>query len=213
MKKIILVCAAALTIFAADAQVKKGVKRSKKPNKEAIAKARYTKQEAEKSLARRAQLDSLMSTDSLRKAGDSLADVQKENDRIVYKQNGLKTIDSINKETYAALMKQRNNTDKNQKLSEDLTKEANLSLYESTQVDYINQQYNEKAKALLQGSDPSLKKTELVVLNDERRSKIKAVVGKGKERRLEKDRKNYIQKNGATEDSQWVDIAESVTKQ
>ncbi len=213
MKKIILICVAALSIFAADAQVKKSGKKAKKPTKKAIAKAKYTKQEETKSLARRAQLDSLMSTDSLRRQGDSLADVQKENDRIVYKQTGLKAIDSINKDTYAAMLKQRTNTDKNQKLSEDLSKEANLSLYESTQVDFINQQYNEKAKTLLQGSDPSLKKTELAVLNDERRSKIKTIVGKGKERRLEKERKNYIQKNGAPDDAQWVDIAESVTKQ
>ena len=213
MKKIILICVAALSIFAADAQVKKSVRKAKKPTKEAIAKAKYTKQEEAKSLARRAQLDSLMSTDSLRRQGDSLADVQKENERIVYKQTGLKAIDSINKETYAALVKQRSNTDKSQKVSEDLSKEAKLSLYESTQVDFINQQYNEKAKALLQGSDPSLKKTELAVLNDERRSKIKTVVGKGKERRLEKDRREYAQKNGVNADAQWVDIAESVTKQ
>ena len=213
MKKIILVCAAALSILAVNAQVKKGVKKSKKPNKEAIAKARYTKLEAEKSLTRKAQLDSLMSTDSLRISGDSLADIQKATDRMVYKQNGLKAIDSVNKETYASLIKQRSYADKNQKFSDDLSKEANLNDYESTQVNYINQQYNDKAKSLLQGTDPSSKKTELVLLNDERRTKIKTIVGKGKERRLEKDRKNYIQKNGAVGDSQWVDIAESVTKQ
>lgn len=212
MKRIILVCVAAFSIFAADAQVKKSHKKAKKPSKEAIAVAKFNKREAEKSLARKAQLDSLTSIDSLRLVNDSLADVQMETNRVAYREAGLKAIDSTNKETYASLIKQGNNTDLQNKASVDLSKEAKLSTYESRQVDYINQQYNEKAKILLQGTDALQKRQELAALNDERRAKIRAVVGKGKERRLEKDRKEYAQKNGFTADAQWVDIAESVSK-
>jgi len=212
MKKIILVCVAALSIFAADAQVKKSHKKAKRPSKEAIAVAKFNKLEAEKSLARKAQLDSLNILDSTRLVNDSLADVQMEANRVAYRESGLKAIDSTNKETYAALIKQGNNTDLQNKASVDLSKEAKLSTYESRQVDYINQQYNAKAKLLLQGTDAMQKKQELAALNEERRAKIRAVVGKGKERRLEKDRKDYAQKNGFTADAQWVDIAESVSK-
>ncbi len=212
MKKILLLCVVACSVFAANAQTKKSTKKSKKPSKEAIAQAKFKKQEEEKKLVRTAYMDSLKVTDSMRLTNDSLADVQKEMDRVAYKDAGLKAIDSVNKSTYATLMKQRNDVDQSAKTEADLAKAAKLSAYEATQVKYINEQYNAKAKAITEGSDAQTKKAELIALNEERRSKIKTIVGKAQERRLEKERKSYVAKNGADADSQWVDMAEQFAK-
>ncbi|MEJ7611024.1 MAG: hypothetical protein WKF88_07585 [Ferruginibacter sp.] len=205
MKKILLLSIVAFSFLAADAQTKKSGKKAKKPSKEAIAKAKYTKLENEKKLTRQLMLDSLMINDSLRLQNDSLADVQKEADRIVYKETGLRAIDSSNKESYKNLIRQRASWERTEKSDADVAKAAKLSDYEAKQVKYINQQYNEKAKLLLQGGDVQSKKTELMSLNLERRSKIKTIVGKSREKRLEKERKSYISKNGADADSVWMD--------
>jgi hypothetical protein len=157
-------------------------------------------------------MDSLRVGDSLRLQNDSLADVQKEIDRTVYKENGLKVIDSTNKVTYAALMKQRSSWETSEKVQADIAKSANLSEYEAKQVKFINQQYNEKARALTAGSDITQKKAELIALNEERRAKIRVITGKGGERKLEKARRSYIAKNGTDADSQWVDMAEQFAK-
>lgn len=210
MKKILLLCAAAFTIFAADAQTKKKSKKAKKPNKEAIAKAKFEKQEADKKLARQVYMDSLRTEDSVRLVNDNLADLQKDSLRKVYREQGLKQIDSTNKESYLAMMNQRNAWDKSARTSAEVSKAAKLSEYEAKQVAYINQEYNAKAKALLAGSDAASQQQQLAALNNERREKIKTILGKGKERKLEKERKAYVKKNGADGDSQWVDVAESV---
>ena len=212
MKKILLMCVIACGVFAANAQTKKSHKKAKRPSKEAIAQAKFKKQEEDKQLSRTAMLDSMRIGDSTRLQNDSLADVQKEMDRVAYKDAGLKAIDSMNKLSYGQLVKQRSSVDRSAKTEADLAKTAKLSSYEATQVKYINEQYNAKAKALTEGADANSKKTELIALNEERRTKIRAVVGKGSERRLESARKTYSQKNGADEDSQWVDMAEQFAK-
>ena len=212
MKKILLLCAVAFSFLAAEAQSNKTSKRSKRPSKSTIANAKFKKQEEQKQFARVALMDSLKVTDSLRLQNDSLADVQKEIDRTVYKETGLKVIDSTNKQTYLSLMKQRTSWESSEKIQADIAKAAKLSEYEAKQVKYINQQYNKKAKAITAGSDPLQKKKELVSLNEERRAKIRIITGKGGEKKLEKARKSYIAKNGADAESQWVDMAEQFAK-
>ena len=212
MKKILLLCAVAFSFIAADAQTKKSGKKSKKPSKEAVAKAKFIKLEDQKKLARQVQLDSLMINDSLRLQNDSLADVQKDAERLAYKENGLKAIDSSNKESYRNLFKERSAWERTEKTEADIANAAKLNEYQAKQVKYINQQYNGKAKLLIQGSDATTKKQELINLNEERRLKIRAVVGKGKEKKLEKERKEYFTKYGADADSQWVNLAEQFAK-
>ena len=56
------------------------------------------------------------------------------------------------------------------------------------------------------------KKHELARLNTERRDKIKATIGKSKERKLEKESKEIAQKNGADMEDAWIDVAESYVK-
>ncbi len=213
MKTFILTCIVALSVFAADAQSKKGKHKSgKKPSKEAIAKAKFTKQEAAKKEAREAKLFSMLSEDSLRLQNDSLADLGTENERLVYKAQGLKAIDSMNKLSYVTLSKQRGEWEKSERDNAEIMRAAKLSEYESKQVKFINQTYNEKAYALIQNSSAEQKRQELILLNEERKDKIKTIIGKSKERKLNKERKEYVTKHGAVQDSQWVDTAESFSK-
>ena len=212
MKRIILTCIVALSLFSADAQTKKANRSGKKPNKEAVVKANFNKKEADKKLARETQLNAMSSEDSIRIKTDSLADVATENERLIYKTDGLKIIDSVNKVGYGNLSKQRGEWEKAQRNNELIMRAANLSDYESKQVKLINQNYNEKARVLLLNSNTEVKKQELFNLNEERKNKIKTVTGKSKEKKLEKERREFVKKNGADADSQWLDVAENYVK-
>ena len=212
MKRIILTCIVALSLFSADAQTKKANRSGKKPNKEAVTKANFNRKEADKKLARETQLNAMLSEDSLRIKTDSLADVAIENERLIYKTDGLRVIDSVNKVGYGNLSKQRGEWEKAQRNNELIMRAAKLSDYESKQVKLINQNYNEKAGVLLLNSNTEVKKQELLNLNEERKDKIKTVTGKSKERKLEKERREFVKKNGADADSQWLDVAENYVK-
>ena len=50
----------------------------------------------------------------------------------------------------------------------------------------------------------SQKAEKFAALNIERRAKIKAVIGKSKEGKLEKERKKYMTKNTDDKDSAWL---------
>ena len=210
MKKIILLCLVALSMLGAEAQTKKGKKYRKAPNKETVAKAKFSKEQAQKKLMRDSLIIGMRMEDSLRIAGDSVADLQKDSMSLAYRENGLKNIDSVKKERYGLIIKNREDADKMDKVQMDINRAAKLNDYESKQVKYINQTYSDKAKAILQGNDPQTKKQELAVLNEERKSKIKVIVGKARERKLESERKDFIKKNGVDEATAWIEIAESV---
>ena len=210
MKKITLLCLMALSIFAAEAQTKKGKKSKKQPSKETVAKAKFNKMQAQKKLMRDSLLMGMKMDDSLRLAFDSLSDLQKDSLSIVYKETGLKNIDSLNKVRYAAIAKSRNEVDVADKTQMEINRAAKLNDYQGTQVKYINQSYAEKAKALLNGSDPQTKRAELASLNEERRAKIRVIVGKSREKKLESERKDYFKKNAADEANAWINVAESV---
>lgn len=212
MKRILLSCIVALSLFSADAQTKKANRSGKKPNKEAVTKANFNREEADKKLARETQLNAMLSEDSLRIKTDSLADVAIENERLIYKTDGLRVLDSVNKVGYGNLSKQRGEWEKAQRNNELIMRAAKLSDYESKQVKLINQNYNEKAGVLLLNSNTEVKKQELFNLNEERKDKIKTVTGKSKERKLEKERREFVKKNGADADSQWLDVAENYIK-
>jgi hypothetical protein len=209
MKRIILLCVVALSVLSVEAQTKKS-KKSKKPSKEAIANAKFTKLQAEKKLMRDSVMVNMKMEDSLRLAGDSMLDLQKDSMSLVYRQEGLKNIDSLNKLKYAAISRTRDESDITDKTQMDINKAAKLSEYQSKQVKFINQMYTGKANALIAGVDPLTKKQELAVLNEERRAKIKVVVGKSRERKLESERKDYFKKNTADQTNSWINIAESV---
>ena len=200
----------ALSMFASEAQTKKSKKSKKHPSKESVANAKFKKVQAEKKLMRDSLMLGMRMEDSLRIAGDSLSDLQKDSLSIVYKETGLKNIDSLNKLKYAAIAKSRSEIDIADKTQMDINRAAKLNEYQSKQVKYINQTYSEKAKILLNGSDPQAKKMELAALNEERRNKIRIVVGKSREKKLESERKDYFKKNTPDESNAWINVAESV---
>jgi len=210
MKKISLLCLLAFSIFAAEAQTKKSKKAKKQPSKESVAKARFMKAEGQKKLMRDSLMMGLKMDDSLRIAGDSILDLQKDSLSLVYRQHGLRHIDSLNKMRYATIAKSRNEVDIAEKNQMDISRAAKLNDYETTQVKYINQSYTEKAKVLTMGIDPQTKKQELALLNEERRNKIRTIVGKSREKKLENERKDYFKKNTADATNEWINIAESV---
>ena len=200
----------ALSIFAAEAQTKKSKKSKKQPSKESIANTKFKKAQEQKKLMRDSIMLGMRMDDSLRLAVDSLSDLQKDSLSIVYKETGLKNIDSLNKLRYAAIAKSRSDVDIADKTQMDINRAAKLNDYQSKQVKYINQTYTEKARVLLNGSDPQTKKMELAALNEERRSKIRVVVGKSREKKLEGERKDYFKKNIPDESNTWINVAESV---
>ena len=212
MKKITFLCLFAISFFAAEAQTKKNKKSTKQPNKEAVAKAKFIKVEAQKKFLRDSVMLGMKMEDSLRIAGDNLSDLQKDSLSLVYKQNGLKDIDSLNKIRYATIAKSRSEVDITDKTQMDINRAAKLNDYQGKQVKYINQTYTEKAKILISGVDPQTKKQELALLNEERRNKIRLIVGKSRERKLENERKDYFKKNTADESNAWINIAESVAQ-
>ena len=210
MKKISLLCLLAFSIFAAEAQTKKSKRSKKHPSKETIAKAKFMKVEAQKKLMRDSVMISMKMEDSLRIVADNMSDLQKDSLSLVYKQNGLKDIDSLNKLRYATIAKSRSEIDIAEKTQMDISRAAKLNEYQSKQVKYINQTYTERAKILTSGVDPQTKKQELALLNEERRNKIRSIVGKSREKKLENERKDYFKKNTADESNAWINIAESV---
>jgi hypothetical protein len=212
MKKIFLLCLLAFSFAAADAQSRKNKKSRKGPNKEAIANARFNKQEASKKLMRDSLIIKMRLEDSTRLAMDSIKDLQADSISVAYRENGLREIDSVNNESYAAIGKNTDEYDKTQKLHSDMIQGVGLSDYKNRQVRIINTSFTEKAKVIVQDGNASAKAQELAVLNEERRGKIKALLGKSKERKLEKQRKVFVKKNGINADTAWMDIAESVSK-
>ena len=210
MKKISLLCLIAFSFFAAEAQTKKNKKSKKQPNKESVAKAKFVKVQAQKKLMRDSLMIGMKMEDSLRIAADIQSDLQKDSLSLAYKQTGIKDIDSLNKIRYATIAKSRNDVDIADKTQMDINRAAKLNDYQGKQVKYINQTYTEKAKILISGVDPQTKKQELVLLNEERRNKIRIIVGKSRERKLENERKDYFKKNTADESNAWINIAESV---
>ena len=212
MKKITFLCLFAISFFAVGAQTKKNKKFKKQPNKEAVAKVKFIKVEAQKKFLRDSVMLGMKMEDSLRIVGDNLSDLQKDSLSVVYRQNGLKNIDSLNKVKYAAIAKSRSEVDIVDKTQMDINRAAKLNDYQGKQVKYINQTYTEKAKILISGLDPQTKKQELVLLNEDRRNKIRLIVGKSRERKLENERKDYFKKNTADESNAWINVAESVVK-
>ena len=145
MKKISLLCLIAFSFFATEAQTKKSKKSKKQPSKESVANTKFKKAQVQKKLMRDSLMLGMRMDDSLRIAGDSLSDLQKDSLSIVYKQTGLKDIDSLNKIRYATIAKSRSDIDIAEKTQMDINRAAKLNEYQSKQVKYINQTYSDKA--------------------------------------------------------------------
>jgi hypothetical protein len=213
MKKLLLLFIVAFSYLATDAQAKKGRKKhSKKASKVAIKKAKFAKQEAAKKIARAEKISALYGQDSARMAFDKMYDLQKDSESIAYYEAGKKYLDSSFKARYKVSNERKIAWDKAEKNQADIVKAAKLNSYQSQQVRYINFEFSKKANLLDKRNDMVNKNYELSLLNNERRNKIKIIVGKYKERKIEKIRKKINDKNGADEETAWIDYATNYMK-
>lgn len=210
MKKIFLTCAVlAMTIFATEAQSKKSS--SKKKTKTTVSaesklKTDIAKSQAEKKLVIEEQRVERLKTDSVRKEEERLVEEKKAMDRIVWKEQKLKEVDSLNQVKWKQQVEEKDQEYATERSQRELSKAAKLNDNQGQQVKLINQTYNNKAKAIredLSISDEQ-KKAQLTVLNAERRAKIKAAVGSNKEKNLEKERVKYSTKNNDDKNSAWI---------
>ncbi|MFT3911969.1 MAG: hypothetical protein QM737_21270 [Ferruginibacter sp.] len=215
MKKLLLLSTILVSFFTSEAQTTTSQnKKIKKPkiDKEALMQARLDSLES----ARQLRIDSMVTAqfrvDSVRKFNDSIAEVKSQQERLAWNENKAKETDSINKEHVKMLSKEHAQSLSIQSQRETLGKAAKLNDYQQQQVVFINQLYFGKAQKIKQ--DPALaedkKRAELTKLNDERVNRLKTVIGKSKEKKLEKARKN--QKNTIDTDTQWISEVDGVAK-
>ncbi|HMJ47295.1 MAG TPA: hypothetical protein VK498_08195 [Ferruginibacter sp.] len=216
MKKIFLTCAVAMCVFAADAQ-KKTTKKTKVnyQKKEAVAKAEFAKHEKERQDAIEAERVERLWADSVNKENERVANEKFEADRIAWKDTRIKQIDSTNTEKYKAQITKSEEWSKIYRNRDEVNRLAKLDAYQGKQVNYINETYHDKAQLVRDDAalTDDLKKQQLASLNIERRDKIKTAIGKSKEKKLEKKRKEYYAKNGADMEVAWINEAEGYVKQ
>jgi hypothetical protein len=213
MKKLLLLFVVAFSYLETDAQIKKGHRKViKKPIKKSISKAKFAKQEAAKKIARAEKISALFGQDSARMAFDKMYDLQKDSESLAYYETGKKYLDSLFKEKYKNINAKREKWEKVEKNQIDIAKAARLNSYQSQQVRHINFTYSKKANLLDNRKDVVNKNYELALLNTERRNKIRIIVGKYKERKIEKIRKKINDKNGVDEETAWIDYATNYMK-
>lgn len=127
-------------------------------------------------------------------------------DRIVWKEQKLKEVDSHNQVKWKQQVEEKDQEYATERSQRELSKAAKLSDNQGQQVKVISQLYNDKAKEIAENTTMSedKKKAALAVLIEERRAKIKAVVGNNKEKNLEKERVKYSAKNKDDKNSAWL---------
>ncbi len=209
MKKILLTCAvAAMTFFASEAQTKKSSskKSSKKPSSEARLNADIAKIKAEKSAAMEEQRVERLMIDSTRREDERLAELQKDSMRMAWKQQKMNEVDSLNSVKWKKQISDKDNDYAAERTQAQLAKAAKLSTNQGRQVKAINMSYNDKAQLVILDSTLSQESrtAQLTALNMERRAKLKEVVGKNKEKNLEKERIKYSAKNSDDKLSAWL---------
>jgi hypothetical protein len=208
MKKLLLLlfCTATTTLFA---QTKKEL--IQKQKKEAVANSKFKKQEANKQMLRDSAIKNMAVEDSMRLQVDSVADAQKDSMRLVYMDSGYRVIDSNHKNWHALHYQKTNAWDKNDDFQNKILANAKfLKGNKLRHAKFINNSYCEKAKRITD-SESNLTAA-YINLNDLRRIELRSLLGKRKERKLEKARKTYIKKHGSIDDAKWMDATDFVAK-
>lgn len=212
MKKLLLLCGLAVSFFASEAQTSKSKKSKNRVSREALLQARMDSLQATRQLNIDSTITAQLKKDSVRRLNDSLAYEKYQQERMAWKENRDREIDSSNKEHTKTLSQDHAKWLAVQAQRNQVNKVAKLNDYQGQQVSFINQSFSEKAKKI--NLDSSLtedkKKEALVKLNDERRSRLKTVIGKSKEKKLEKARKD--QKNSTDTEAQWINEADGYAK-
>jgi len=148
-----------------------------------------------------------LTEDSLRMDSDRVAREIYEVERKAYVDTRLREIDSTNKESWKRLSTEKEIAAKTEYQLDAINRAANLSAYESRQVKIINQTYFDRAKAVKENEalTDAERKQQLTALNTERRAKIRAAIGTGKDKKLEKERKEFTKKFGEDQQAKWID--------
>ncbi len=209
MKKILLTCIVAMSLFAADAQTKKTKKiKNSYAQKEAKATAAFKKTQQEKQQLWEEQRLERLQSETDRLEGERVADSAFTQQRFDWKTNRLREIDSTNQVTWKSFSVEQENMARLERERDAIVKGAKINDNLGRQVKYINSSYTVKANDVRNNMalTEAQKSEQLVNLNNERRAKIKAIAGNNKEKKLEKERKEYVQKHAdAVNELAWVD--------
>jgi hypothetical protein len=209
MKKILLTCVVALSLFAADAQSKKTKKvKNSYAQREARATAAFNKSQQEKQQMWEEQRLERLQSETDRIERERVADSAFTQQRLDWKTNRLKEIDNTNQATWKSYSVEQENMARLERERDAIVKAAKLNDNLGRQVKYINSSYTVKATEVRNNMalTDAQKSEQLMSLNNERRAKIKAIAGKNKEKKLEKERIEYVQKHSdAVNELAWVD--------
>ena len=217
MKRIILLVAVAFSMFATtEAQTSKKTKKGKKSGMSAESKSKVAAAKLEKERQEKFEDERMerLAYDSMRKENERLVDARFDSVRVATKDTKLKMIDSLNKESWKSHTTQQEQFAKAERNRNQVIMAAKLGPTQGRLVMDINVAYNDKAKTITDNTalTEDQRKQQLAGLNTERRAKIKAIIGKSKERKVERERKEMVQKNGADMEDAWIDIAEGYVK-
>ncbi len=211
MKKILFSAVlVGMTFFAADAQTKKTKSKKKPVSTEAKAKAEYAKLEKERQgKFEEARLERLYD-DSVSREQERLEEFVKDSTRLAWKEAKIKAADSMHNEKWKNESVEKEKFYATERSQNAINRSAGLNDNQGRQVKAINMSYNDKAKAIRDNVEltDEAKTTQLAALNEERRAKIRAIVGKGKEKKVEKERKEYSMKYSDDIEAKWInDVA------
>ena len=135
----------------------------------------------------------------------------KDSTRTAWKESKLKEADSLHNDKWKNQSIEKEKYYASERSQNAINANAKLSATQSNQVKAINLSYNDKAKVVRDNTEltEDVKTAQLVALNEERRAKIKAVVGKGKEKKIEKERKAYTMNHTDDTEAKWInDVAD-----
>ena len=211
MKKILFSAVlVAMTFFAADAQTKKKTSKKKPVSTEAKAKADYAKLEKERQEKFEEQRIERLYDDSVSREQERMEEFVKDSTRTAWKEAKLKEADSLHNDKWKNQSIEKEKYYVSERSQNAINANAKLSATQSNQVKAINMSYNDKAKVIHNNMEltEEAKTAQLVSLNEERRAKIKAVVGKSKEKKVEKERKEYAMTHTDDVEAKWInDVA------
>jgi hypothetical protein len=155
----------------------------------------FNKQEQAKKVLRDSAMYNLKAEDSVRAVTDSIADFKKDSTSKAYIESGTLFIDSSSAANASQMFANRENQSKADFAQRNVLSKTKLKGAKYNQVKLINTLYTQKANDIVANSNGEIPTQTLAALNNERREKLRAILGKSKERKLEKDRisveKNY----------------------
>lgn len=195
-----------MTFFAADAQTKKTKSKKKVVSTEAKSKAAYAKLEKERQAKFEEQRLERMYDDSVSREIERLDEFAKDSTRLAWKEEKLRVADSLHNDKWKSQSVDKEKYYATERSQNAINREAGLNDNLGRQVKAINMSYNDKARVIRDNMEiaDDAKTTQLAALNEERRARIRAIVGKSKEKKIEKERKEYSAKYSDDVDAKWI---------